>query len=500
MSTGIEGRKLQTIQQRYELLEKELNKPNTSDVAIIGLINEILFDIKNIADKQSISHLKCPLTKLSNVEIKFSPANVPEYVRLSLELDATLESITKKAEIPQGYLGGLKNENKDDCFMIALYQLLQCPFLREHFINELPEEVRNVFFENPPSSSKIRTVVADYTLEHLRTGMQDAQEVLGALFNLIGKKDAQPANRVSTEKPSQPEETQNTKKPQHVNEPGFFISLLIKIKNFVLKVFAYIRSFFCGKKEQPASKSNHSQKNEPTTSNSDPSPPPKHDGFIDLTKKLMTEAKNPLFSHFTNTFEYVIDPDVPEAIRNSERFGGPTHQSNKQVNNPYLTLQFPNDSSTSFTLKEMLDHFMKEQIEEVEAVIAKDGTNYPTHQRKETLKLKRAPECLLLHFSRFEFSLTGQAKKRNEPISGISEQITLDENYFQTPPAENQRSYELKALVQHSGGTGGGHYTAYRKVGDDWYYFNDSVHTKVTTEHVLKESEKSYLVFYEKVN
>ena len=47
-------------------------------------------------------------------------------------------------------------------------------------------------------------------------------------------------------------------------------------------------------------------------------------------------------------------------------------------------------------------------------------------------------------------------------------------NYILGPQRENNPIYDLYAVSIHSGGLGGGHYTAVAKVRDSWYGFNDS--------------------------
>ena len=56
--------------------------------------------------------------------------------------------------------------------------------------------------------------------------------------------------------------------------------------------------------------------------------------------------------------------------------------------------------------------------------------------------------------------------------------------------------YELYAVSQHSGGMGGGHYTAYALHGKQWYYFSDSYWKQVSPSDVL--SSQAYLLFYRK--
>lgn len=69
------------------------------------------------------------------------------------------------------------------------------------------------------------------------------------------------------------------------------------------------------------------------------------------------------------------------------------------------------------------------------------------------------------------------------------------------PPSEHGAQYRLYAVVNHSGNLGGGHYTAYGRVGDgpdrQWYHFNDSTVTRANESEVV--SKAAYIFFYERV-
>jgi len=57
--------------------------------------------------------------------------------------------------------------------------------------------------------------------------------------------------------------------------------------------------------------------------------------------------------------------------------------------------------------------------------------------------------------------------------------------------------YDLYAVSNHSGSLGGGHYTAYTKVNDSWFCFNDESVTPVSNEKIL-QSSSAYVLFYKR--
>ena len=62
--------------------------------------------------------------------------------------------------------------------------------------------------------------------------------------------------------------------------------------------------------------------------------------------------------------------------------------------------------------------------------------------------------------------------------------------------ADSRRSlkYELVAVSNHMGGLGGGHYTAYAKRGDKWFFCNDSSISQTTADQV--RTAQAYVLFY----
>ena len=75
----------------------------------------------------------------------------------------------------------------------------------------------------------------------------------------------------------------------------------------------------------------------------------------------------------------------------------------------------------------------------------------------------------------------------------------IDLSAFMVSPSETVPTFELKAVINHYGTIVGGHYTAYRKHEDKWYYCDDTQVTPVSSfEEVL--TPVAYILFYEHVN
>lgn len=58
--------------------------------------------------------------------------------------------------------------------------------------------------------------------------------------------------------------------------------------------------------------------------------------------------------------------------------------------------------------------------------------------------------------------------------------------------------YDLYAVTNHYGNLGFGHYTAFAKNNNEWFYYDDSSVRKVSPDSIV--SDASYILFYKKRN
>jgi ubiquitin C-terminal hydrolase len=73
-------------------------------------------------------------------------------------------------------------------------------------------------------------------------------------------------------------------------------------------------------------------------------------------------------------------------------------------------------------------------------------------------------------------------------------QLTIKEKHIEN--GKQDLDYQLAGFIVHSGGFGGGHYTAYAKKGGKWYLYNDAnVYTPLEQE-IAKAAETAYIYFY----
>jgi ubiquitin C-terminal hydrolase len=108
------------------------------------------------------------------------------------------------------------------------------------------------------------------------------------------------------------------------------------------------------------------------------------------------------------------------------------------------------------------------------------------------------PRVLLIQLKRFD--QTGRNVKyvagRNNTLIDTPHELDLTE--WMSPERGASFKYELFAVSLHHGEVHGGHYTAYARVGKEWYCFDDRSVYPISAETVSKPSAQPYILFYEK--
>lgn len=107
------------------------------------------------------------------------------------------------------------------------------------------------------------------------------------------------------------------------------------------------------------------------------------------------------------------------------------------------------------------------------------------------------PPLLVVCLKRFSQSSFFSFKKSQKSVK-IDKILDLTDFgvFSETPDLKDRKIfYELYAAVHHSGGLGGGHYTAFvRKESGKWYYVSDSHYSETSVERVLKS--EPYMLYY----
>lgn len=151
-----------------------------------------------------------------------------------------------------------------------------------------------------------------------------------------------------------------------------------------------------------------------------------------------------------------------------------------KVWDPFWDLSVPIPSGAR-DIQDCLNEFQKEEI--------LDGSEKPKCERckerrrmKKKFGIEKSPRVLVIHLKRFGDSVGYSRNKITKNIS-FPHQFRLENN-----------SYSLKAVCNHSGGVGGGHYIAYGNTDEGWFEYNDSIVSKISESQV--QSANAYLLFY----
>ncbi|XP_071374397.1 uncharacterized protein [Centroberyx affinis] len=114
-------------------------------------------------------------------------------------------------------------------------------------------------------------------------------------------------------------------------------------------------------------------------------------------------------------------------------------------------------------------------------------------------KITDHPEVLMLLMKRFEFDYSYMKYVKINCVVDIPQTVQIPE--FSDDTCHQSQTYELYAVVHHSGDLRGGHYTATIKSQDDdrWYEFNDTCVTQLDPQPfqaAMEKSSSAYLLFY----
>jgi ubiquitin carboxyl-terminal hydrolase 4/11/15 len=138
-------------------------------------------------------------------------------------------------------------------------------------------------------------------------------------------------------------------------------------------------------------------------------------------------------------------------------------------------------------------HCQEEELSEDNAWYCNVCRKHQTASKR--LEIFRLPDVCVVHLKRFYFTANIREKIEtfvSYPLDGWD----LSGYELVKDPARSPPIYDLVGVVNHFGGLGGGHYTAYcrNKIDLGWYNFNDAHTSPMDPAQVLSPS--AYLLFY----
>ena len=152
---------------------------------------------------------------------------------------------------------------------------------------------------------------------------------------------------------------------------------------------------------------------------------------------------------------------------------------------------------SGITLDDLLDYFCSnEHLEK--------GNEWKCGNCKKRVRITKkfsifyVPKLLVICLNRFSKSESGYAYHKNE-VSIEFPIENLDMGKYICGPDKAYSKYDLFAVSQHYGGTGGGHYTAVcRNIDGNWYSYNDSYVSPTSASSAV--SSAAYVLFYRRKN
>jgi len=257
--------------------------------------------------------------------------------------------------------------------------------------------------------------------------------------------------------------------------PKLFDVQLIYTEKIDSNFYSYGYSYSCPRVALYNAKDNSSKESDPYES---------RPSYRSTTENRSAKVK-------MNPREFIIvvswKPAVLEFLFGKEKFKVFTpKESNQSVNKP---------EAQPISLEECIQEFIKEEI------LTDENKWFCPHCKDDREAYKkmdiwRAPEILIVHIKRFIQDRQYYSSRKNNvlvtfPIKGLD--LT---DIIKGPKKDEKYIYNLYAISNHSGSTGGGHYTAYVKVDDKWYDCNDSFVSEVSESSIVSSS--AYLLFYER--
>lgn len=174
-----------------------------------------------------------------------------------------------------------------------------------------------------------------------------------------------------------------------------------------------------------------------------------------------------------------------------ERYDTSLFSSLPEIFNP---VSFTNSLHDSASLCKCLEAFLKE-----EPLGPEDMWYCPsckTHQQaSKKLDLWRLPEVLIIHLKRFSY-FQFYKNKTETFIDFPVDELNLS-NYIAHKNSQPCYHYSLYAVINHYGGLGGGHYTAFVRHGhNQWYEFDDATVKPIRRDEI--KTSAAYVLFYKK--
>lgn len=200
-----------------------------------------------------------------------------------------------------------------------------------------------------------------------------------------------------------------------------------------------------------------------------------------LAKKCYNMMKNMYkneYSEFLKMFYGICVSEIKSLESNYENI----------IPEPFFNIAVPIDKHN--TLNECLEHYTEKEILDNDNKILNDETGKKEKASKRIM-FWNLPDILIISLKRF----SNENKKNDKIIKFPLE--NLDMSKYVLGYDKNNYKYDLFGICNHIGGVHGGHYTAFVKNANNfWYHFNDTNVSKININDL--QTSNAYCFFYRK--
>lgn len=205
--------------------------------------------------------------------------------------------------------------------------------------------------------------------------------------------------------------------------------------------------------------------------------------------KLMVESIEAWKNNFKKEYSFIVNM-VYGQYKSSLTSIEEENKGELLSNNfePFAILNVPVSGNT---LYECMDEFVKPEILKGDNRYRNEKNGKLTEVAK-SLRLWKTPNLLFIGFKRFSFNNKKITKLITFPLNDLDLSAYID-GYD-----KDDSIYDLIGIINHFGGTTGGHYTAFCKNHDGfWYHFDDSTVSPIDNLTSMI-SNSAYILLYSK--
>jgi len=210
------------------------------------------------------------------------------------------------------------------------------------------------------------------------------------------------------------------------------------------------------------------------------------------TDKLAVECYSMLKTIYTKEYSEIMDLFYGIYVSEIVSLDGKEKHVIKPEHFFILDLPIISINGISKSLYDCFDNFINKEVLENENAWYNEKTNAKENVHKQ-ITFWNFPKILVITLKRF--SPDGSRKLQNLIDFPLD---NLDLTKYVTGYSANQYLYELYGVCNHTGGTQGGHYTAFvRNSSKEWIHFNDT-NIEIVKNPEMVITPMAYCLFYRK--